>query len=126
MLKGLLAGGITLGIAAVFPEPLVFTFLAVVLALLLGVYPGMAMANPEEGRPALQWGVALLLAALVSAGIWTSPLFLTGAFLLHCAWSLLHVFTAVGDGVPEGFPEFSVTYDLVLAGFTAFMWSSGA
>jgi hypothetical protein len=126
VLKGLLAGGITLGVAAVFPEPLVFTFLAVVLGMLLGAYPGMAMANPEAGKPALEWAVALLIAATALAGLWASPLLLTGAFLLHCAWSFLHRFTALGDGVSEAFPGFSLTYDLVLAGFSIFVWSAGA
>lgn len=126
VLKGLLTGGITLGIAAVFPEPLVFTFLAVVLGLVLGVYPGMAMGNPGEGRPALQWGFALLVVAAALAGLWASPVFLTGAFLLHWIWSLLHQFTALGDGVPEGFPAFCVTFDLVLAGFSIFLWSTAA
>lgn len=126
MLKGLLAGGITLGAAAVFPENLVFTLLTVVLGVILGVYPGMALANPEEGRPALEWGVAVLITVVALTGITVSPLFLTGAFLLHCAWSLLHKFTALGDGFPEGFPGFSSTYDLVLAGFSLFVWSTGA
>jgi hypothetical protein len=125
VLKGLLAGGITLGVAAVFPEPLVFTFLTVVLGLILGVYPGMALANPEEGRPALQWGFAILITAVALMGIATSPLLLAGAFLLHCVWSLLHKVTALGDGVPEGFPGFAATYDLVLAGFSLFVWSAG-
>jgi hypothetical protein len=126
VLKGLLAGGITLGVAAMFPEPLVFTFLTVILGLILGVYPGMAMANPEVGRPVLHWGVAVLITAVALAGITTSPLFLAGSFLLHGVWSLLHKFTALGDGVPEGFPGFSATYDLVLAGFSLFVWSAGA
>ncbi len=44
MLKGLLAGGVTMGVAAVFPEALVFPFFAAVLGLVAGVGPGMAMA----------------------------------------------------------------------------------
>jgi len=126
VLKGLLAGGITLGVAAVFPEPLVFTFLTVILGVLLGVYPGLAMANPEVGRPVLQWGVAVLITAVALTGIATSPLLLVVAFLLHGAWSLLQKFTALGDGVPEGFLGFSATYDLVLGGFSLFVWSAGA
>jgi len=126
VLKGLLAGGITLGVAAVFPEPLVFTFLTVVLGVILGVYPGMALADPERGRPALQWGVAVFITVVALAGLTTSPLLLAGAFLLHGVWSLLQKFTALGDGVPEGFPGFSAAYDLVLAGFSLFVWSAGA
>ena len=54
VLMGFLAGGITMGVAAVFPEELSFAFFAVVLGLAAGVYPGFAMANSEAGRPLIQ------------------------------------------------------------------------
>lgn len=126
VLKGLLAGGITLGVAAVFPEGLVFPFLAVVLGLVSGVFPGLAMADPVGGRSRLHWVLALLLVALGMAGVWTSPVLLAGAFLLHGLWGFLHKFTALGDGIPEGYPAFCVSFDLVLAGFVLYMWSAGA
>jgi len=125
VLKGLLAGGITLGIAAVFPEADVFPFLAVVLGVEVGVYPGMAMMDPRGGRRTLQWSFALVVVALGLAGIWSSPTFLAGAFLLHALWGFFHQFTALGDGIPEGFPGFSISYDLVLAGFSLYVWSAG-
>ena len=126
VLKGLLAGGITLGFAAVFPEGLLFPFLAVVLGLMAGVYPGMAMADPQGGRRALQWVLALLLVALGMGGVWMSPVLLAGAFLLHCFWGFLHKFTALGDGAPEGYPAFCLTFDLVMAGFVLYVWGAGA
>ena len=126
MLKGLLAGGVTLGFAAVFPEALVFPFLAVVLGLVAGVYPGTAMADQETGRQGLQWVVALFLVALGLGGLWGSPIFLAWAFLLHGLWGFLHKYTALGDGGPEGYPGFCLTYDLVLAGFVIFVWSAGS
>ena len=126
MLKGLLAGGITLGVAAVFPEALVFPFLAVVLGVLAGAYPGMAMADPRSGSVAVHWTVAALLTTLGLAGLWISPALLGCAFLLHCLWSFLHRSTALGDGMPEGFPSFSIPFDLVLAGFALYVWSAGA
>ena len=125
MLKGLLAGGITLGVAAVFPQGLVFSFLAVVLSLSLGVFPGMAMADSQDGRPALQWLVAIFLAAVAMSGLWGSPLLLAWAFFLHALWSLAHRLTVLGDGIPEGYPAFSFTFDLVLAGFSAYVSSAG-
>jgi len=125
VLKGLLAGGITLGIAAVFPEPLLFPFLAVILGLVVGVFPGLAMANPQDGLAVVHWGVALGLMALGLAGLWVSPGLLAAAFLLHGAWSFLHKFTALGDEVPEGFPGFSISFDLVLFGFVAYAWLGG-
>lgn len=125
MLKGLLVGGVTLGLAALVPEPLVFPFLAVILGLILGVYPGMGMAIPEAGRPSLQWGVTFLLAATGIAGLWVSPVFLACAFFSHCLWSLVLEFTLLGSGIPQGFRRFSTTYDLVLAGFSIFVWAAG-
>jgi len=123
--KGLLAGGITMGIAAVFPEALVFPFFAAVLGLTAGVYPGIAMADPMKGRPALQWTAAGTFLGLGLVGLWISPLLLAVAWLLHGLWSLLHRFTGLGDGVPDGYPGFCVSFDLVMAGFVAFMWAAG-
>ena len=126
MLKGLLAGGITMGIAAVFPEALVLSFFAGVLGLAAGIYPGIAMANSMNGRPTLEWTVAVTLLCLGLAGLWLSPLFLAGAWLLHWIWSLLHRFTALGDGLPDGYPEFCFLYDLVVAGFVVYVGAVGA
>ena len=123
---GLLAGGITMGVAAVFPEELSFTFFAVVLGLAAGVYPGFAMANPQEGRPLVQWVAALVFVFMGMVGLWYSPLILAGAWVLHALWVLLHHVTSLGDGVPEGYPTFCLSYDLILASFVAYMWAAGA
>jgi hypothetical protein len=126
VLKGLLAGGIALGVAAVFPEPLLFPFLAVVLGLMAGVYPGMAMADPQRGTSAGPWILALAFLGLGLTGLVSSPLFLAGAFLGHGALGFLNKFTAVGDDVPEAFPGFSITFDTVLAGFVTYVWLTRA
>jgi hypothetical protein len=125
VLKGLLAGGITLGFAAGFPESLVFPLLTVVMALMAGTFPGMAMADQANGRPSLEWFVALSLMFMALAGLWGSPVFLACAFLVHSSWSFLHRVTALGDGTPEGYPAFCFTYDLVMAGFVTYIWSVG-
>ena len=125
MLKGLLAGGITMGVAAVFPEALVLPFFAGVLGLLSGVFPGLAMANPEVGRPGLEWTAAIAFLGLGLAGLWGSSALLAVAFLLHGLWSVLHQITALGDGIPDGYPGFSFAYSLVTAGFVAYMWAGG-
>jgi hypothetical protein len=126
LLKGLLAAGIALGVAAMFPEALAFAFFAAVLGLIVGVYPGLVMANPEGGKPALQWAVAVAVLALGLVGLWQSPLLLAGAWLLHAFWSLLNRFTALGEGIPEGYPGFCVSFDLVTAAFVAYMWGVAA
>ena len=53
-------------------------------------------------------------------------LILAAAWVLHAFWDFLHRVTALGDGVPEGYPEFCLTYDLLLAGLVAYMWAAGA
>ena len=121
MLKGLLAGGIALGFAAVFPEGLVFPYLAVILALFAGVFPGMAMADAEGGRAVGQWVFALLLVTLGLAGLWASPVYLAVAFVLHGLWAFLHKVTGLGDDTPRVFVRFCLTFDLVLAGFALYV-----
>ena len=125
MLKGLLAGGITLGIAAVFPEPLVFPFFAVILGLMAGVGPGLAMRGPGEGRPTLQWIAAFFFVGMGLVGLWVTPFVLAGAWLLHGIWSFLHQITGLGDDASEEFFRFSLTFDLVVAGFLTYMWAVG-
>ena len=125
MLKGLLAGGITLGIAAVFPEALVLSFFAAVLGLTSGGYPGLAMADPINGRPGLEWAVAITLLCLGLVGLWISPLVLAGAWILHWVWSAAHHFTSLGDGLPGGYPEFCLLFDLVIAGFVGYVGVAG-
>jgi len=125
VLKGLLAAGITMGVAAVFPQTLVFPFYATVLGLVVGVLPGIAMADKEDGRPGVQWVAAVLLVGLGLLGLWFSPLLLAGAWVLHGLWALLHGFTGLGDGVPEGYPGFCFSYGLVTASFVAYMWAAG-
>ncbi|MBT8396771.1 MAG: hypothetical protein HKO65_16185 [Gemmatimonadetes bacterium] len=121
MLKGLLAAGVTLGIAAVFPEPLAFPFFAAVLGLVVGVYPGIAMALGEAGNPVSQWVVAVAILALGLLGLWQAPILLAGAFLFHAVWSVMHRITGLADGVTEGYPSFCVSFDLVMAAFVAYM-----
>jgi hypothetical protein len=125
VLKGLLAGGITLGVAAVFPQELVFPFFAVVLGLVAGTFPGLAMAESEEGFPKLEWTVAVGLVAVGMAGLWRSPAYLAWAWIGHGLWSLLHRFTALGDGVGEEYPVVCLTFDLVAAGFVTYVWLVG-
>jgi len=125
VLKGLLTGGITVGIAAVFPEALILPFFLAVLGLVSGLYPGLSMAEHGPGRSGPQWTVALLLLGLGMAGLWVSPLLLAGAWLLRAAWDFLHSVTALGEGIPEGFPGACVLFDLVVAGFVAYMWVAG-
>jgi hypothetical protein len=124
VLKGLLAAGITLGVAAVFPEHLAFPFFAGVLGLVVGVYPGIAMANPDVESAGPQWVVAIGLLGMGLLGLWHSPLLLSAAWLLHALWAFLKRFTAFGDEIPEGYPAFCVSFDLVMAAFVAYMWAT--
>jgi hypothetical protein len=123
VLKGLLAGGITMGVAAIFPEELAYPFFAAVLGLMAGVYPGIAMALPSGTAGGTQWTVALLTLCLALVGLWVSPLLLAAAWLLHGLWGMLHRFTAVGDDFPVGLPGFSLSFSLVTASFVAYMWA---
>ena len=126
MLKGLLAAGITMGLAAVFPEGLVFPFFAAFLGLFLGIFPGLAMADPMEGRPGLNWVVAVTILITGLAGLWGSALLLAGSWILLGLWAILHRGEGLGKGVPEGLPGFILSYSLVTAAFITYMWVAAA
>ena len=126
MLKGLLAAGITMGLAAVFPEGLVFPFFAAFLGLFAGIFPGLAMADPVDGRPGLAWVVAITILITGLAGLWGNPLLLAGSWILLGFWSLLHRGEGLGKGVPEGLPSFILSFSLVIAAFIAYMWIAAA
>lgn len=122
MLRGLVVGGLVLGVAAVFPEGLVFPFFVMILGLFSGVLPGVAMARPEESRPGLEWAAAVLVLGMGMAGLWLSPLYLVAAWLLHGLWGSLHRATARADILPAWYPGFCITFDLVMGGFVIYMW----
>lgn len=123
MLKGLLAGGITMGVAAVFPEALAFSFFAAVLGLGAGVGPGLAMADPHAPSGG-QWVMAILILALGMIGLWISTLLLAGAWVVFGLWSLFLPRTISSDAVPEGYPGFVSAYAFVAASFIAYMWAA--
>lgn len=122
MLRGLVVGGLVLGVAAVFPEGLVFPFFVMILGLFCGVLPGVAMARPEESRPGLEWAAAVLVLGMGMTGLWLSPLYLVAAWLLHGLWGSLHRVTARADTLPAWYPGFCITFDLVMGGFVIYMW----
>lgn len=123
MLKGLLAGGITMGVAAVFPEALVFPFFTAVLGLAAGIGPGLALADPM-GNSTVQWVAAVSILGLGLVGLWISPLFLAAAWILHGIWAALFPMTVSEDVMPQGFPGFSCSFSLISACFVAYMWAA--
>ena len=119
----MLAGGITMGVAAVFPEALAFPFFTAVLGLGAGVGPGLAMADPNVSSGG-QWVVAILILALGMVGLWVSTLLVAGAWVVFGIWSLFLPKTISRDAVPEGYPGFVVAYAFVAASFIAYMWAA--
>jgi len=124
ILKGLLAGGVTMAVAATFPESLVYPFFTAVLGLMAGMYPGMAMAEPLGGGVGTQWFLAVVVLGLGLAGLWASPLLLAGAWLLHGAVAVLRGATGKSEEMPEGLPAFSLAFSLVMAAFVTYMWAA--
>lgn len=125
MLKGLVAGGMAMGIAAVFPEALVYPFFAAVLGFSAGVYPGMAMTLPDGGQPGMEWVVALTVLGLGLLGLWLSPVLLVLAWILHGFWGLLHRITGLGDELPASVAGFSFSFSLVAGSFVAYVAAAG-
>jgi hypothetical protein len=84
------------------------------------------MASPDVKSAGPQWVVAVAVLGVGLLGLWHSALFLSAAWLLHGLWSFLKGFTALGDEMPEGYPAFCVSFDLVMAAFVAYVWATSA
>ena len=123
ILKGLLAGGVTMAVAAVFPEGLVYSFFTAVLGLMAGKYPGIAMADPLAGGGGSQWFLAVLVLGLGLVGLWVSPLLLAAAWILHGFGAVFQGARGKAEGMPEGLPAFSFAFALVVAAFVTYMWA---
>jgi hypothetical protein len=125
VLKGLVTAGAVLGVAAIFPESLVFPFFGVVLGLFSGILPGMAMSMPDRARPLVEWVAVVVTLGLGMAGFWVSPIYLVAAWVLHGIWGGLHAVTALGDPFPRSYPGFCLSFDTVMAGFVVYLWLLG-
>lgn len=125
MLKGLLAGSITMGVAAVFPEGLVFPVYASVLGIVAGLGPGMAMAS-QNSNAAPQWVETVVVMAVGLVGLWIDPFLLVLALVFQAFWCLFWPRTVHPDDVPEGLPAFMFSYALVSAAFVAYVGAAVA
>jgi hypothetical protein len=125
VLKGLLAGGITMGVAAVFPEPVVFPFYSTMLGAGAGVGLGIAMGGPNSS-PTLHWLEAFVVIALGLIGLWIDAGFLVGAWIIHGIWCLCLPMTLSEDDIPEGYPAFAFGFSLVSASFVTYLWAAVA
>ena len=122
ILKGLLAGGVTMAVAAIFPEALVLPYFTAILGVMVGVYSGLAMADPLRGDTGAHWFMALLVLGVGLLGLWLSPGYLAGAWVLHGIWAVVVGTRRSGEGVPEGLPGFSLAFSIVTACFVTFIW----
>lgn len=127
--RGFGAAALTVLVALLLPAPLRAPIVGVLLGVAAGVYPGFALGGSHGPVPAsersLQWVVALLFGAVAVVGIAVSAWWLMVGWVLHTAWDARHHAGRHGDWVPDGYPMFCLSYDLVLAAFAAWLALGG-
>lgn len=118
---GLGASAVTIAIALLLPPAARIPLLGVALGVAAGVYPGFAHGGTPARERAIQWAAAVAFAAVATAGIVFSAWWLTIGWILHAAWDALHHAGRRGTWVPNHYPMFCLSFDLVLALYAGFL-----
>ena len=125
LLKGLGASALAVLSAALLPPPARIPFVGVLLGVAAGVYPVFALAGTSASERRVQWIAAVSFALVATAGIAFSAWWLTVGWVLHAAWDALHHAGHRGASVPEHYPMFCLSFDLVLAAYAGILASNG-
>jgi hypothetical protein len=125
LLKGLGASALAVLSAALLPVPARVPFVGVLLGVAAGVYPGFALGGTPARERRLQWIVTVAFALVATAGIAFNAWWLTVGWILHALWDALHHAARRGPWVPEHYPMFCLSFDLVLAAYAGVLASGG-
>ena len=124
-MKGLLRGfalGLLSAIAIlVLPASAQFPLIGVALGMAGGVYVGFALTGADAGERRIQWIAAVTFLLIGAIGIGVSPWMLVVGWLLHAAWDAWHHGGRRGAWVPDAYPMFCLSFDMVLAAVAAYL-----
>ena len=118
---GFALGLLSAGAILVLPAPVQLPLIGVALGVAGGVYVGFALTGADPGERRIQWVAAASFALIGAAGIGMSPWMLAAGWLLHAVWDAWHHGGRRGTWVPNTYPMFCLSFDLVLAAVAAFL-----
>lgn len=118
-----LAAGVLLGVAALIPPALLsdadaFNLLAVLVAMISGVYLGFALVDGRLRAAAIEeLGIVLFAVLAVVALSTRDARWLAGGLLGHAAWDAIHHPRAIDTAVPWWYVPLCIGFDVVVGAY---------
>jgi hypothetical protein len=106
-------GAGTLIVPALLPADDAFNFLAVLVAMIAGVYLGFALTDGRF-RAALTEELGIVIVATVALST-REPLWLAGGLFGHAAWDAMHHRRGLDTSMPRWYVPLCIGFDVVVA-----------
>ena len=121
---GFIWAAITIAFVTLIPEQYVFDFLAVLLALIAGVYLGFAIADGKMRGLLVQGVNIFFIMALILVSLLVHPYFLAAGYFAHGIWDMVHHsrLGLVHTKVPELYIHACMLYDWIIGAFILLLW----
>lgn len=92
------------------------------MAVIAGVYLGLALAARESGALLVELGISCLFAAAALPGLLLHPVVIPLAIMAHGVWDFVHYVTGPSSYVPRWYPSFCLIVDMVLGSALAVVY----
>ncbi len=99
------------------PEPFRTRLVGYQLFIIAGVYIGFAVNDGRRQELLTEIAHLLFFFVLTVLGLWVSPWFLVGGYILHGVWDLLHRPEGIQTKLARWYPPLCLAYDWVFAAF---------
>ena len=120
--RGTLWAALTIVVSVPLDPGLALRLYAILLGVAIGIYVGPVLAAERREELGLHIAMGAGLVALALAGLWFSPLWLAGAWVLHGVFDVFHEHAGLQTRVPRWYPSTCLTYDVILAAWIVLQW----
>ncbi len=117
LLVGIGLALLTMVVIVLLPRPMAREGLALLLALLAGLYIGAAMTNLETRYSGLELAVVSSFFVLALLGLHVQPFWLAIGYFAHGLWDTAHHPSTLYRNVPGWYAPFCLSYDWLIALF---------
>ena len=116
VVAGAALGAGTLVVPALLPPDDAFNFLAVLVAMIAGVYLGFALTDGRV-RAALTEELGIVIFAIVATVALSTrePLWLAGGLFGHAVWDAIHHRRGLDTSMPRWYVPLCIGFDVVVA-----------